>query len=201
MSYTYVKKSIPGNYVTLDELLDNRSYNNIGNSYYHYCNNWWVALTEDQCKFHLDNPSASVKEVLEMKLEIIPDADPLIEAKNKLLKDIQDYDISSDVNNFVVNGNINLWFTVQERLNYKQSVEAAKILGEEDVEFLIGNQEFMVPTQMAEKMLAQIQRYADKCYITTSRHIQNANNLKTLEEVNSYNYKINYPKMLEFNLS
>ena len=41
---TYIKKNINGNYVTLDNELDSAVHNDIGTTYEHYLNNWWVAI-------------------------------------------------------------------------------------------------------------------------------------------------------------
>lgn len=196
----YVKNNVPGKYVTMDQELDSSVYDNIGTTYYHYCNNYWVKLNDDQIKFHEENPTANVKEVLEMQLEVVPEVDPIIEAKNELIGEIQSYDQSNHVNNFKLNGMIDAWFTVQERLNYKQSVEAAKLLGEETLAFLVNGMPFSISVTTAEYMLAQIQRYADNCYMVTMQHLANANKLTTLEEINNYDYTLNYPKMLEFEL-
>lgn len=197
---TYIKKNINGNYVTLDNELDSALHNDIGSTYEHYLNNWWVKLTKAQVKFHQDNPTASIEEVINMELKIVPSIDPLVEAKNKVIGDIKQYDRSDNVNSFILNGVIKAWFSVQERLNYKQSVEAAKLLGEETLDFLVNGMPFSVTVVQAEYMLAQIQRYADKCYMITEQHKVNVNALTTVEEVNAYDYTQDYPEILKFEL-
>ena len=195
---TYIKKNINGNYVTLDNELDSASHNDIGTTYEHYLNNWWVRLNDEQVKFHQDNPNASIEEVINMELTPVPQVDELVEAKKRKLTQIVNYDRSYKVNNFIINDYINAWFTVQERLNYKQSVEAAKLLGEETLDFLVNGMPFTVSVTSAEYMLAQIQRYADKCYMVTEQHKYNVNNLTTVEEINNYDYTQGYPEMLKF---
>lgn len=197
---TYIKKNINGNYVTLDNELDGALHNNVGTTYEHYLNNWWVRLNDEQVKFHKDNPNASIEEVIKMELKIVPAVDPLVSAKNKVLSEIRRYDTSDKVNNFIINDAVNAWFSVQERLNYKQSVEAAKLLKEETLDFLVNGAPFTVSVTNAEYMLAQIQRYADKCYMVTEQHKYNVNNLTTVEEIKSYDYKQGYPEMLKFEL-
>lgn len=197
---TYIKKNINGNYVTLGNELDSALHNDIGTTYGHYLNNWWVRLTDEQVKFHKDNPNASIEEVINMELKIVPVPDPLVKAKNIVNNEINKYDKSNNVNNFIINNVINDWFSVQERLNYKQSIEAAKLLGEETLDFLVNGMPFTVSVANAEYMLAQIQRYADKCYMVTEQHKYNVNNLTSVEEVKAYNYKEGYPEMLKFEL-
>lgn len=197
---TYIKKNIPSNYITLEKELDKSLHNDVGTTYEAYLNNWWVLLNAEQVKFHKDNPNASIEEVINMELKVVPVVDPLISAKNKVLSEIRRYDTSDKVNNFIINDVINAWFSVQERLNYKQSVEAAKLLGEETLDFLVNGMPFSVTVVQAEYILAQIQRYADKCYMVTEQHKATVNALTTVEEVNAYDYTQGYPEMLKFEL-
>lgn len=184
----------------MENELDKTLHNDVGTTYEAYLNNWWVLLNKEQVKFHELNPDASIEEVINMELKAVPSIDPLVEAKNKVIGDIIHYDRSDNVNSFILNGAIKAWFSVQERLNYKQSVEAAKLLGEETLDFLVNGMPFSVTVVQAEYMLAQIQRYADKCYMVTEQHKANVNALTTVEEVNAYDYMQGYPKMLKFEL-
>lgn len=197
---TYINKNVPGTYVVMAEELDGKLYNNVGLTYEEYLCGWWILLSEEQVKFHEAYPQASVKEVLDMELDVKPAVDELVEAKNRKLSDIQEYDQGDNVNAFMLNGVIKAWFSVQERLNYKQSVEAAKLLGEETLDFLVNGMPFSVGVTQAEYMLAQIQRYADKCYMVTQQHIANVNALSSVEEVEYYDYTQGYPTMLSFEL-
>ena len=197
---TYVNKNVPGNYVVMEKELDKSLHNDVGVTYEAYLNNWWVLLSAEQVKFHEDNPSASIEEVINMELKVVAIPDPLIEAKKLIIGKIIKYDKSSNVDNFILNDVINSWFSVKERLNYKQSVEAAKLLGEETLDFLVNGVPFSVTVVQAEYMLAQIQRYADKCYMVTEQHKATINALTTVEEVNAYDYTQGYPEMLKFEL-
>lgn len=183
---TYVNKNIPGNYVVMEKELDSALHNNVGNSYDHYLAGWWVLLSDGQLKFRELNPNASVEEVINMTMKVVPVPDPLVESKNSVLGKIKAYNTSDKVDNFTINGVVNAWFSVQERLNYKQSVEAAKLLGEEVLDFLVNGMPFSVSVANAEYMLAQIQRYADKCFMVTEKHKANVNALTSVEEVNAY---------------
>ena len=124
----------------------------------------------------------------------------LDKAKNIMIGKIKEYDRSENVNNFVINDAINAWFNAQERNNYKQSIEAAKLLGELTLDFLVNGMILSVSVQNAEYMLAQIQRYADKCFMVTEQHKIKVNKLNTVEEVENYNYKQGYPEILKFEL-
>jgi len=57
-----------------------------------------------------------------------------------------------------------------ERSNYKNSIEAAELVGLENVSFYINDKEISLPLATAKLMLAQIQLYADQCFIVTKQH-------------------------------
>lgn len=196
---TYIKKNVPG-FITMEDELNPENYNNVGTTYSHYLNGWWVLINEEQLSFKENNPEASIEEIINMELKEKPTVDMLDKAKNIMIGKIKEYDRSENVNNFVINDAINAWFNAQERNNYKQSIEAAKLLGELTLDFLVNGMILSVSVQNAEYMLAQIQRYADKCFMVTEQHKIKVNKLNTVEEVENYNYKQGYPEILKFEL-
>lgn len=198
---TYVKKNIPGIYVTMEKELDKNLHNDVGNTYEQYLNNWWVLLNDDQLSFHNEYPDASIKEVFELRLESDQTTNDLTTVKNNKIQQLIEYDNSDQVNIFIINDEIKAWLTVEERLNYKQSVEAAKLLNEKELDFLINDAPFTISITSAEYLLAQIQRYADKCFLVTAQHKKNINNLSTIEQINEYDYTTGYPEILKFELS
>lgn len=222
--YTYIKKNVKGNYVELPEMLTSEQYNNLGTDWVDYQQNKWVMLSEEQVAFHEANPDASIKEVWLCKLNIVTEPTRTIEdAKNEMLRKIDEYDRSDSVNNFYVNG-FNAWFTPAERNNYKQSVDAAKLLGVETLSFFIGDIAYTISTTGAEQVLAQIQLYADAAFIATKQHKLKVEQMADIEEpvkdeeshepteeykalvaatieaIDSYDYTTGYPTMLNFEL-
>lgn len=200
---TYVRKSINGYYIGFPEEIDPEYWEGkIGTTYEDFLDNKWVLLSPEQLEFKAEHPSASVKEVLEMELKPAPEplertlADAKAEALNKILS----YDRSENVNQIIVNEDIKVWFTPEERANYKNSVESAKLLGVNEVSIFIGDTLFKVPVENAEKMLAYIQLYADACFIVTQQHKLNIEALETIEEVDDYDYTVGYPEKLNFNI-
>lgn len=221
---TYIKKNNKNIYVQLEEALDPTLYNNLGTDWVDYQQNKWVPLNDEQVAFHEANTNASVKEVWLCKLNVVTEPTRTIEdAKNEMLRKIDEYDKSEAVNNFTVN-DINAWFTVAERNNYKQSVDAAKLLGVDTLSFFIGDIAYTISTTGAEQVLAQIQLYADAAFITTKQHKLNVERLadieepkyneeshepteeykalvqQTIEAIDSYDYTVGYPTMLKFEL-
>jgi hypothetical protein len=122
----------------------------------------------------------------------------LEQAKKEMIWKIEGYDRSTNVNGFTINGEVEGWFTPDERSNYKSSIDAAKILGVEKLSFFIGDMLLEVTPNQAEYMLAQIQLYADQCYIVTKQHKIAVESFETIEEVDSFNYKGGYPEKINF---
>ena len=199
MSFIYIKKNVRGYFVELPEELTSDLYDNLGETYADYLNNKWVKLSDDQIAFREANPSASVREVWDMALT--PPYERTVEdARHELLDKIERYNVSKNVDSFIVNDTITHWFTVQERLNYKQSIEAAKLLGVETLSFYIGDVKMDIAPDQAEQMLALIQLYADQCFMTTKQHKLNAQALDTIEEIDAYDNTKDYPEKLNFQL-
>lgn len=199
MSYIYIKYDVPKHYITLEEELTEELFTNLGSTYEDYLDNKWVKLSEEQMAFKDANPNASIKEIWNMELQPIP-IQTLAQYKNNKIIEITMYDQSTEVNSFTINSALTAWFTAAERSNYKSSIEAAKLLGQNTLAFFVGDMLLQVPTTEAEYMLAQIQLYADRCFLVTKNHKVNVMNLETIEEVESYDYTRDYPEKLNFDL-
>lgn len=198
--YTYVKRNIPRHYVTLENKLNPDLYSNIGSTYQDYLYNKYVLLTDEQVAFHNEYPEATVEEVFNLVINDNSEPARTLEvAKKEMLQKIDSHDASDEVNGFLING-IKAWFTVQERNNYKASIDSAKLLGIESLSFFIGDHLLTITPEMAEHMLAAIQLYADQCFIVTKQHKLKVESLESIEEVDLYDYYAGYPKMLEFEL-
>lgn len=195
--YTYIKMDIKGFYIEFDEMFDPNLYNNLGDSYEDFLDNKWVLLSEDQVIFHDEHPNASVKEVWNMEIDPIPPR-TLTDAKREMIDKIDEYDKSNHVNGFTVNGEIEGWFMPEERSNYKSSIDSANLLGVSALTFFIDDMELTVTPTQAEYMLAQIQLYADQCYVVTKQHKLTVEALETIEEVDAFPYMLGYPKKLNF---
>ena len=198
--YTYVKRNIPRHYVTLENKLNPNLYSNIGSTYQDYLYNKYVLLTDEQVAFHNEYPEATVEEVFNLAINDNSEPARTLEiAKKEMLQKIDSHDASDEVNGFLING-IKAWFTVQERNNYKASIDSAKLLGIESLSFFVGDHLLTITPEMAEHMLAAIQLYADQCFIVTKQHKLKVESLESIEEVDLYDYYAGYPKMLEFEL-
>lgn len=199
-SYVYIKQSIAKHFVDFAEPLKEEEYDNIGITWDDYLANKWVRLDDEQKEFLETHPTASVKEVWDMEMSQ-PSQNQLAKAKRELERRIDRYDKSNEVNGFTVNNTIEGWFTPEERSDYRSSIDAAKTLNIETLSFYVGDIPLTVTTQQADYMLAQIQLYANACFMVTKQHKITVKGLTTIEEVNAYDYTIGYPDKLNFDVS
>lgn len=133
-----------------------------------------------------------------------PTPEELLEqAKAGKIEALEGYDKSDAVNGFDISvggQTITGWLTPAERANYKNSLDSAELLGLEVVHPVFGGQELTIPVQTAKMALAQIQIYADRCYIATEQHRTAIEQLQTIEDVEAYDYTAGYPDRLVFEL-
>lgn len=197
---TYIKSELQGFYAEFNQELDPELYTNTGTTYEDFLQNKWIKLSDEQVAFHTEYPNASIKEVLSMEIIDNTPIRTLEQAKSEKLNEISMYDMSENVNSFSVNETINTWLTVQERLNYQQSINVAKLMNQENISFFIDNYQLTVSTEQAAAILAALQIYADTCFIKTKQHKLAVQNLETVEEVDSYDYTAGYPEKLNFTI-
>lgn len=116
-------------------------------------------------------------------------------AKAAKIAEIAAYSDSDAVNSLTFNG-IKTWLTPNVRANYLVSLDAAELLGETDITFVVEGVQASLPIKQVRLLLAKIQRYADACYIVTEGHKRAVRALQTVEEVESYDYTKGYPEKL-----
>ena len=64
--------------------------------------------------------------------------------------------------------------------------------------FWSNGNEYALPLDEAKSIINSVEVYASECYDNTQRHLKNAKGLTTIEEMESYDYKIGYPEKLKF---
>lgn len=198
--YVYIKKNHSTHFVEFSEALNPELYDNLGSTWQDYLDNKWVILSDEQVAFRDEHPNASVKEVYDM--EIVVPVRTLEMAKQEKLWAIEDYDRSDHVNSFTIDfgGGVTqeAWITPDQRSNYKNSLDSAELLGLEEVHPVFNGQQLTLSLQVAKMALAQIQIYADRCYIVTETHKTNVQALDSVEAVDAYDHTANYPNKLTF---
>lgn len=201
---TYISKLINGYFCT-DEVDENYWEGQIGSTLEDFYDGKWVLLSDEQTAFHEENPDATLQEVWDTQLTPTPDIPErtIEDAKREKIASIEAYDNSDAVNNFniVLNGNaINAWLTPDQRANYKNSVDAAKLVGLDELHPVFNGIQLTLQTSTAEMALAQIQIYADRCFIVTETHKTEVNALDSIEAVDNYDITSGYPEKLTFTI-
>lgn len=124
---------------------------------------------------------------------------PIETLKEVKLKELADYDISEDVNGFILNDKT-AWFDKDTRAALSTSIESALLLGESTITFVVNDKEFSIDIPKAKQMLAAVQRYADKCFLVTEAHKRAIKGLTEVEEIINYDVTTGYPTKVTFSL-
>lgn len=202
---TYIRKGIKGYYLETSTEIDAEYWNGwIGSTYDDFLDGKWILLSDEQVAFHNENPDATIEEVINTHLAPSPiHTRTLEDAKRDKISQIEEYDSSDAVNSFdiIIEGNtVTTWIDPNKRSNYKNSLDSAELLGLTEVHPVFNGVQLTLPIQTAKSALAQIQIYADRCYIVTETHKANVNSLDTIEAVDAYDNETGYPEKLIFTL-
>ena len=127
------------------------------------------------------------------------DALKLKQAKDDKIAEIASYDTSSSVNGFILNGLI-VWLDKATRVGLMNSTTIAKSAGQKTTTLWLGGIKLVVDCDKAIQLLSVLEMYALECFNVTASHKQAVSELTTIEEVEAYDYKIGYPKMLEMSI-
>ncbi len=121
------------------------------------------------------------------------------EAKEKLIAEITAYDTSSSVNGFMLNGLL-VWLDKATRVGLMNSTTIAKAAGQKTTTLWLGGLKLVVDCDKAIQLLSALEMYALECFNVTASHKAAVGELKTIGEVEAYDYKTGYPKMLEMSV-
>ncbi len=123
----------------------------------------------------------------------------LEEAKEMLLAEIDAYDTSSAVNGFMLNGLL-VWLDKATRVGLMNSTNIAKAAGQQTTTLWLKGIKLVVDCDKAIQLLSALEMYALECFNTTASHKAAVGELKTIGEVEAYDYKTGYPKMLKMSV-
>ena len=123
----------------------------------------------------------------------------LEKAKKEKLTAILDYDTSSDVNGFMLNGN-KVWLDKGTRVGLMNSIQITRDMGQDTTTLWFDGYKLEVRCDMAIMLLSSLEMYALECFNVTAAHKKADSELTTIEEVEAYDYKTGYPKQLDINL-
>lgn len=120
----------------------------------------------------------------------------LQDAKEAKIREIEAYAQSDNVNILYFN-NTPTWLDKETRANYSLSLDAAELLKEKEVTFVVEGNVVKLPIEKARMILATVQRYADDTFIVSSSHKSEVAKLKKIEDVESFDITANYPQPLK----
>ena len=127
------------------------------------------------------------------------DAQDLELAKIDKIAEIAAYDTSSSINGFMLNGLL-VWLDKATRVGLMNSTTIAKAAGQETTTLWLGDVKLVVDCDKAIQLLSALEMYALECFNVTASHKAAVGELKAIDEVEAYDYKAGYPKMLEMSV-
>lgn len=119
----------------------------------------------------------------------------LEDVKNEKISEITDYDTSSNVNGFMLDGE-EVWLDKDTRVGLMNSTNIQKAAGQETTTLWFEGKSYTIPCDTAIQMLSALELYALECYNVTAQHKANVEALTTKEEVEAYDYTTGYPEKL-----
>lgn len=127
------------------------------------------------------------------------ESEKLEHEKADKIAEITAYDTSDKVNGFVLNGLL-VWLDKATRVGLMNSTTIAKAAGQKTTTLWLGGAKLVVDCDKAIQLLSALEMYALECFNVTASHKAAVNELTTIEEVEAYDYKTGYPKMLEMSV-
>lgn len=131
-----------------------------------------------------------------VEVEVETFEERLRNAKEAKIREIEAYAQSDNVNILYFN-NTPTWLDKETRANYKLSLDAAELLKEKEITFVVEGNVVKLPIEKARMILAKIQRYADETFIVSSKHKLEIAKLKRIEDVETYDITADYPQPLK----
>ena len=135
----------------------------------------------------------------EYKEPMPTESEKLEQAKVEKIAEITAYDTSDKVNGFVLNGAV-VWLDKATRVGLMNSTTIAKAMGQATTTLWLGNTKLEVGCDMAIQLLSALEMYALECFNVTAAHKKAVAELTDIGEVEAYDYKEGYPKMLEMSI-
>lgn len=108
---------------------------------------------------------------------------------------INEYDLSSNVNSFTINGMVT-WFDKADRVGLMNSTKVLKDKNVDATSLWVNNTMITIKCDDLIELLRALEMYALDCYDVTSTHKQNVYALTTVEDIENYDYTTDYPNKL-----
>ena len=118
----------------------------------------------------------------------------LAAAKAAKISEIEEYDISANVNAFTVDGNP-MWLNFDLRQRLDKSINNCK---DAEMTKYFGGVPFTYSVAAWRQMLDAVSAYADACQTVTEAHKALVQSMQTVAEVESFDITSGYPQKLAF---
>lgn len=116
-------------------------------------------------------------------------------AKLEKIKEINDYDLSDNVNSFIYKG-VEMWLDKLTRSGLIMRLNAEKAIGKTETTLWFGTMSFTLGIDDGLQLLTLIEVYASACYDNTASHIAAVEALNNIEDVYNYDYTVGYPQKI-----
>lgn len=131
---------------------------------------------------------------------IVNNRPTIADIKKELLSLQKEYDNSSEVNSFYINGK-RIWFDKVTRVGIVNAINLQKELSNNTYTIWFDNISIELDINRALNILAMIENYASICYNVTQKHINEIKKLSSIEECLNYDITANYPTTLNITLN
>ena len=121
----------------------------------------------------------------------------LLEAKREKIEEIVNYDQSSAVNSFSINGQ-DMWLDAPTREQLRISVMAYQSLGRENVSKWFNGNEYTFTTSQWLDMLDVLEVYASEALNVTEQHKAEIEAFDNITDVTQYDITFGYPEKITF---
>lgn len=115
--------------------------------------------------------------------------------KSEKIRKIEEYDTSTNVNGFQLNG-VTVWLDKATRVGLMNSTTIAKNMGNENTTLWLGNIKIEVNCDKAIQLLSAIEMYALQCFNVTAAHKKTVSELTSIKEVEDFDITADYPDQL-----
>lgn len=144
------------------------------------------------------NPTAKQYEKAGYMPHIEPmptDAEVLKQTIEAKIEEINAYDKSSAVNSFKLNG-MDAWINREDRIGTRRAIELDKANGQTESDIWLNGFLLHVNCDLVLRLLDAVGHYAYKAYNRTQAHIYSVKQMKSVEDVQKYDYTTGYPEKL-----
>ena len=123
----------------------------------------------------------------------------LDQAKKEVIRKIDEYDTSVNVNSFKLNG-VDVWLSKDTRVGLMISISIEKAAGKEESVLWLNGICITINCDAAVQMLSSLELYALACYNKTAEHKLAVSQLTDVSKVKAYDYTAGYPDKLSFTI-